>query len=94
MRKQGKSLPAIWDLVVTDMQKRDAQGTSSYGKRLFANDGRDTLRDAYEEALDLAVYLKKAILERDMKTSPTPGIPQDKTVGVGSHAATGAEGGR
>jgi hypothetical protein len=29
------------------------------------NNGRDALLDAYEEALDLACYLKQAILERD-----------------------------
>jgi hypothetical protein len=28
------------------------------------HDGRDTLQDAYEEALDLAVYLGKLLMER------------------------------
>lgn len=57
--------PAIWDLVVADMVERDRKGVETYGKRLYAEDGRDTLLDAYEEALDLSVYLRKALRERD-----------------------------
>lgn len=55
----------VWDLVVRDMHGRDELGHRKYGRPLEAHDGRDTLRDAYEEALDLAVYLRKAMLERD-----------------------------
>ncbi len=55
----------VWDLVVRDMHGRDELGLRKYGKTLMPHDGRDTLRDAYEEALDLAVYLRKAMLERD-----------------------------
>jgi hypothetical protein len=32
----------------------------------LANDGRDSLREAYEEALDLVVYLRKALAEGGM----------------------------
>jgi len=35
----------------------------TYGKELKTFDGRDSLLDAYEEALDMAVYLKKARME-------------------------------
>lgn len=55
----------MWDLVMADMQARDAMGAAKYGQRLAAHDGRDALRDAYQEALDLAVYLRKAMYERD-----------------------------
>jgi hypothetical protein len=55
----------VWDLVLEDMQARDRVGARRYGQRLMAHDGRDALRDAYDEALDLAVYLRKAMLERD-----------------------------
>lgn len=55
----------IFDLVIADLRQREAQGAETYGKaRMMAGDGRDSLRDAYEEALDLAVYLRKAIAER------------------------------
>lgn len=57
---------AIWDSVIADMRKRDAIGLASYKTRLHPLDGRDTLQDAYEEALDLAVYLKKKIVEEEL----------------------------
>lgn len=57
--------PAVWDLVVADMRGRDSMGLRKYGVRLTPHNGRDALRDAYEEALDLAVYLRQAIFERD-----------------------------
>ena len=57
---------AVWDLVIADMRERDRIGTANYGQRLTAGDGRDSLIDAYQEALDLAVYLRKEIRERDL----------------------------
>lgn len=54
-----------WDLVIEDMRARDVVGIKRYGQRLVAHNGRDTLTDAYEEALDLAVYLRTLIYERD-----------------------------
>lgn len=59
------NLPAVWDLVMIDMLIRDRQGAEKYGTRFQPHNGRDMLRDAYEEALDLAVYLRGAIYERD-----------------------------
>jgi len=59
-------LPAVWDLVIADMKDRDFIGRERYGVPLQPFNGRDALLDAYEEALDLAVYLKQAIIERDM----------------------------
>lgn len=53
--------PAIWDLVIADMRQRDTDGLRKYGTRLQANNGRDALVDAYQEALDLCVYLRQAI---------------------------------
>lgn len=54
----------IWDLVIADMRERDMTGRSKYGTPLQANNGRDALVDAYQEALDLVVYLRQAIEER------------------------------
>lgn len=59
--------PAMWDLVISDMNERDREGLQKYGVRLQAHNGRDVLLDAYQEALDLAVYLRQAIYERDGK---------------------------
>lgn len=56
----------IFDLVIADLRKREAQGAETYGRaRMEAFDGRESLQDAYEEALDLVAYLRKAIAERD-----------------------------
>lgn len=57
--------PCVWDLVLADMQELDQMGLRKHGTRLQANNGRDALVDAYQEALDLVVYLRQAILERD-----------------------------
>ena len=56
--------PSMWDLVVSDMRARDEFGRRKYGTTLQADNGRDPLVDAYQEALDLAVYLRQAIEER------------------------------
>jgi hypothetical protein len=62
---QANDLPAVWSLVMSDMHQRDMVGRQRYGIPLQPHNGRDTLRDAYEEALDLAVYLRSVIYERD-----------------------------
>lgn len=56
---------AVWDLVIADMRSRDRVGRERYGTPLQTHNGRDMLMDAYFEALDLCVYLKAAIIERD-----------------------------
>jgi hypothetical protein len=56
---------AIQNYVIADLQVRLAVGIERYGTPLQAHNGRDALRDAYEEALDLACYLRQAIEERD-----------------------------
>lgn len=59
--------PAIWDLLIKDMQDRDQFGVNKYGTHLQPNNGRSALLDAYQEVLDLAVYLRQAIYERNGK---------------------------
>ncbi len=58
-------LPFVQDAVIADIEQRRVLGIERYGAALQPFNGRDALQDAYEEALDLAVYLKQAILERD-----------------------------
>jgi hypothetical protein len=57
--------PAVWGLVMRDMADRDKEGRRKYGVPLQPFNGRDAMVDAYQEALDLVVYLRQAILERD-----------------------------
>lgn len=56
--------------VMADMAARIAKGADQYGEPLTTFNGRDALQDAYEEALDLALYLKQAIMEREASTYP------------------------
>jgi hypothetical protein len=46
------------------LASRLAKGIETYGTPLQAHNGRDALWDAYEEALDLAIYLRQVIEER------------------------------
>lgn len=48
---------------VKDMQDRDRVGLERYGTRLQPYNGRDSLVDAYQEALDLCVYLRVVLYE-------------------------------
>lgn len=53
--------------VLFDLIDRANVGRQKYGTLLQTNNGRDALMDAYQEALDLVMYLRQAILERDNK---------------------------
>ncbi len=51
--------------VYADLTARSDMGKMKYGTELRTHNGRDALTDAYQEVLDLAVYLKQLLLERD-----------------------------
>lgn len=55
---------SMHDLVILDMEARKAFGLQKYGTVLQAHNGRDALLDAYQEVLDLTVYLKQELQER------------------------------
>jgi hypothetical protein len=55
----------VWDAVIEDMKARDKIGEARYGTRLQPFNGRDAITYAYQEALDLVVYLKQAKMEMD-----------------------------
>ncbi len=69
---------SIQELVRRDLWHREQEGIRRYGTPLYPYNGRSALLDAYEEALDLAVYLRQVIEEMtvgdfDLKTaSPQP----------------------
>lgn len=56
---------SIQDRVIDDINRRKEVGIQRYGTVLQPFNGRDALTDAYEEALDLAQYLKQLLVERD-----------------------------
>lgn len=59
--------PAIIDLVKADLDDRDRYAIHKFGDRIEPFNGRDALIDAYQEVLDLAVYLRGEIYERSEK---------------------------
>lgn len=61
---------SIQQMVREDLEAREAIGIERYGTSLFPNNGRSALRDAYEEALDLACYLRQALCEQEAKVKP------------------------
>jgi len=72
-KKEPISIPnetePIWSFVVKDMIDRDVMGREKHGTPLQINNGRDSLIDAYQEALDLVVYLRKEIEERKWRNN-------------------------
>lgn len=57
--------PVAHMMVQGDLEDRLMLGIKRYGQPLQPFNGRDSLRDAYEEVLDLAVYLRNEIYERE-----------------------------
>lgn len=57
------ALPKVQRLVAADMVARDEFGRAKYRQPLTVECGRDFLVDAYQEALDQAVYLRAAVLD-------------------------------
>ena len=55
----------VLDAVISDLQERAEFGLKKYGTKLMTHNGRDALVDALQEAYDLSMYLKQALLERD-----------------------------
>lgn len=60
--EDGKGL--ILPLVINDLESRAEFGFNKYETMLKSHNGRDALMDAYQEALDLVMYLRQEIEER------------------------------
>jgi len=56
--------PNIHDLLKVDIEERAILGENRYGEKLKPFNGREVLVDAYQEALDLSVYLRQLIYEK------------------------------
>jgi hypothetical protein len=61
----------ILDQTIKDLQAREVRGLKEYGTTLDRTDltQDEWLQHAYEEALDLALYLKKLLLTNALKKS-------------------------
>jgi len=53
----------IATLLKKDIESRAEIGFKKYGQRLLPNNGRNALWDAYQEAIDLCMYLRQKIEE-------------------------------
>ena len=49
------------DQVIADLEERKRFGVEKYGQPLTADNELEMLREAYEESLDLCIYLRCAI---------------------------------
>lgn len=56
---------SVTDAVIKDLETRRVHGKAKYGTELMTHNGRDAMVDAYQEALDLVMYFKQALMERD-----------------------------
>ncbi len=71
--------PPIVDLVMNDLEARSRLGAAEYGCLLHGFNGREALVDAYQEALDLAMYLRQALYEAEHGQSVVPeSVPSTK----------------
>ena len=57
--------PIMHELVIEDLRKRLELGISRYGQPLQALNGRNSAQDAYDEILDLSVYARQWLVERE-----------------------------
>lgn len=55
----------VLNKVMRDFYERGRAGQLKYGTYLETFNGRDALMDAYQEAIDLVMYLKQILMERD-----------------------------
>ncbi len=53
----------VAELVIKDMQERASFGRKKYGTFLQPFNGRNSMIDAYQEVMDLIVYIRQALEE-------------------------------
>ena len=72
--KQGEQV--VVDVVLADIRERAEAGKRKYGTYLETNNGRNPLWDAYQEAIDLVMYLRQALLEQERRLTPVAAGPE------------------
>ena len=79
----------ITDLVIEDLTTRAERGHKKYGTTLHENNHQNMLQHAYEEALDMAQYLKKEITELNTIQDLVSKFPNDMELGKAIRARYG-----
>lgn len=64
--------PRTKHTIIKEIAERRDHSIATYGQALHPHNGRDALRDAFEEALDLVMYLGQ--LDLEWNSAPTDGI--------------------
>ena len=72
----------ITNAVVEDLRSRADRGWSKYNTTLGQNNHQNMLQHAYEEALDLAQYLKKEITTYNTVQDLVKQYPDDQQLGA------------
>lgn len=67
MRRSSLIKPDMYELIRVDLAEREKLGMERYGNRLEPFSGKDLLKEAVEEAMDMLVYLRTLLYERDGK---------------------------
>lgn len=81
-------LPSMHDLVIQDMDARKRFGLEKYGTLLQPFNGRNALKDAYEEILDLAVYLRQKLYEQEQEAAVVAKLAEEATKSTRVHVPT------
>lgn len=61
--------------VLDDLLDRANAGKAKHGSVLRPHDGSDGLLSAYQQALDMVIYLRKEIMERESKDKNNKVVP-------------------
>lgn len=79
--KEAETVRKLLKEIETDLLERRALGLRRYGSLLQPGNGRDPLRDAYEEVVDLVAYFKQLIMARDEAVTLLVELLNDRAVG-------------
>lgn len=81
-QEQEREKDSITQSVIDDLDKRSARGWVKYKTTLDRNNHQNMLQHAYEEALDLAQYLKKEITTFNTIQDLVKLYPNDSELGA------------
>lgn len=79
--KEAEAVRKLLKEIETDLLERRALGLRRYGSLLQPGNGRDPLRDAYEEVVDLVCYFRQLMMARDEAITLLVELLQDRAVG-------------
>jgi hypothetical protein len=89
MEQEKSTRDQITNLVIKDLTTRAERGYVKYNTTLGENDHQNMLQHAYEEALDMAQYLKKEITTLNTIQDLTKQYSNDQELGKAIRAKYG-----